>query len=159
ACHHGEVTRGTFCLAGGGPHLERPVRPGEELVLALRRCGHDFKLCDGKGALTEGGADAVRSRIAAANDDDMLAACEDRIDLPDRLLGDAAVLLWQKLHREVNARKVAAFNRQIARCFGAASEDHRIELGDDLGSRPVNTDMHAVMEGHAFRFHLPETAV
>src|SRR5690606_40930600 len=43
ACHHGEVTRGTFCLAGGGPHLERPVRPGEELVLALRRCGHDFK--------------------------------------------------------------------------------------------------------------------
>src|SRR5690606_18343731 len=75
ARHHCEVTRGTFRLAGGCPHLERPVRPGEKLVLTLWRGGHDFKLCDGKGTLTERGADAVRSRVAAANDDDMLAAC------------------------------------------------------------------------------------
>ena len=54
-------------------------------------------------------ADAVRSGVAAADDDHVLALggeCDFRID---GVAGDALVLLRQKLHRVVDAGEVAAF--------------------------------------------------
>ena len=66
-----------FGLARRGPHLQRPVRPGQALVLVLGRRRHDFELRHGFRALPERGADAVRAGVAAADHDDMLAAGED----------------------------------------------------------------------------------
>ena len=66
-------------------------------------------------ALPERGADAVRAGVAAADHDDMLAAGENVRDAAERLAGDAAVLLRQEIHREVNAVEVAAGDRQVAR--------------------------------------------
>jgi hypothetical protein len=40
----------------------------------------------------------------------------------------AAVLLRQKLHGEVNALQLAAGNAQVARMFGAAGQQHGVEL-------------------------------
>ncbi len=48
--------------------------------------------------------------------------------IAERLAGDAAVLLRQEIHREVNAGEIAAGNRQIARGFGAAGQRHRVIL-------------------------------
>ena len=44
----------------------------------------------------------------------------------ERLLGDAAVLLRQEIHREVNAGEIAAGDRQIARGFRAAGQRQRV---------------------------------
>ena len=44
----------------------------------------------------------------------------------ERLGGDAAVLLRQEIHREVDAVEVAAGDRQIAAAFGAAGQRDRV---------------------------------
>jgi hypothetical protein len=60
-------------------------------------------------ALAEGGADTVGAGIAAADDDDMLAAGDDRMRRPrhrlDRLAADAPVLLHQIGHRVMHAAR------------------------------------------------------
>ena len=45
---------------------------------------------------------------------------------PHRFAADAAVLLRQEIHREMDAVELAARNRQVARLFGAAGERHRV---------------------------------
>ena len=118
---------------------------------------------DGFRALPERRADAVRSGVAAADHDDMPAVGEDVLDAVDRLRGDTAVLLRQKIHREVNAVEVAAGNRQIAAGFRAAGQRHRVVLLEQglriqrAGSTAA--DMDAVMEDDAFGFHLRHAAV
>ena len=49
----------------------------------------------------------------------------------DRLARDHAVLLREKIHREVHAVEIAAGNRQIARLLGTAGEHDGIEVGGD----------------------------
>ena len=66
-----------FGLARRGAHLQRPVRPGQALVLVLGRRRHDFELRHRQRALPERGADAVRSGVAAADHHHMLAAGEN----------------------------------------------------------------------------------
>src|SRR5215467_5436748 len=56
---HAEITRSAFGLARRGSKLERPVRPGQSLVLLLGGLRHDFKLGHRDGALAERCADAV----------------------------------------------------------------------------------------------------
>ena len=55
---------------------------------------------------------------------------EDRLDVVQRLVGDAAVLLRQELHGEVDAVELAAGDRQVARLLGAAGQRHGVVLGD-----------------------------
>ena len=86
-------------------------------VMPLFSCSgggrHDFELCDGLCALPERGADAVRSGVAAADHDDMLALGENFRGIAERLGGNAAVLLRQEIHREqMDAVEVAAGNRR-----------------------------------------------
>ena len=45
----------------------------------------------------------------------MLAAGKDVRRVAERLVGDAAVLLRQEIHREMDAVEIAAGDRQIAR--------------------------------------------
>src|SRR5690606_23269062 len=79
---HLELPLRALGLAGRGPHLGRPIGPDGELVLLLRRLWADVELGDAHGALAEGGADAVRRRVAAADHHDMHAAGEDRLLRP-----------------------------------------------------------------------------
>ena len=53
-------------------------------------------------------------------------------DAVERLAGDAAVLLRQEIHREVNAVEFAAGDRQVARGFGAAGQRHRVILPEQF---------------------------
>ena len=103
AGRHAEIARGALGLARGGAELERPVRPGQRLVLLLRRLRQDLELGHRDRALAERGADAVGAGIAAADHHHLLAVGEDRLDVAQRLAGHAAVLLRQEIHGKVHA--------------------------------------------------------
>ncbi len=62
----------------------------------------------------------------------MLAAGENIRHAAQRFVADAAVLLRQEIHREVNAGEIAAGNRQIARGFRAAGQRQRVILVEHL---------------------------
>ena len=78
---HGEVALGAFLVARRGAQLQRPVRPGQHLVLVLGRLRHDLEIGDRQRALADRGADAVGAGVAAADHDDLLAGGEDRLDV------------------------------------------------------------------------------
>ena len=81
------------------------------------------------------------------------------LTLPSGSSRDAAVLLRQELHREVDAVELAAGDRQVARSLGAARQHHRVVLRDDVVDRHLVADMDVVVEGHALGFHLGDTPV
>ena len=78
---------------------------------------------------------------------------------PARLAGDAAVLLRQVVHREMDAVELAARDRQVARGFRAAGQHHRVEALGDALDRHADADMRAVMEHDALGFHLRHALV
>ena len=124
-----EVALAALFLRRGGAHLQRPVGPGHGLVLARRRLRHDFKLGYGHRALTVRRADAVRSGIAAANDDNVLAlgrqgACGRGNGLV--IAGHAAVLLAEEVHGEMHAFEFAAWNLKVAGPLGTAGQNQQI---------------------------------
>ncbi len=123
--------------------------------------GHDLELRDGLRALPERGADAVRAGVAAADHDDMPAAGENVGGAVQRLRGDAAVLLRQEIHREVNAGEVAAGDREIAAGLGAAGQRDRVIFLDQLLriDAAIGADESAVMERDALGLHLGDAAV
>ena len=104
-----------------------------------------------------GRADAVRSGVAAADDDDMLAGGHDLVR--HGIAGDDLVLLRQELHREVHAGEVAARHVEVARRFGAAGQHDRVELVQQLLRRDVAADMRIRPELDAFERHLRHAPV
>ena len=100
-----------------------------------RRLRQNFDLRHGKRALAMRSADAVRSGIAAADDDDMLAT---RIDHAfGRRAGfivarDAPILLAEIVHREMNTAKRTSRQINVARKLGPAGEDHHFIIVDML---------------------------
>src|SRR4026207_309309 len=100
------------------------------------------------------GSPSPRARPAPANHPRLLAFGEDRLDIALRLSGDAAVLLRQEIHGEVNAVKLAARDGEVARVFGAAGEQKSIIIAFQLLHAHVAPDMHVAMEDDAFGFHL-----
>ncbi len=103
--------------------------------------------------------DAVGARVAAANDDDMLARGEDRLIGRQRLPGDAPVLLRQKIHGEMNAAQFASRNGKIAGLLGAAGQNDGVVPCDEVLRLRIDPDMHIVMKDDAFGFHLRDAAV
>ena len=99
-------------------------------------------------------ADAVRAGIAAANDDDVLAAGEDRLPLRLRFPAHAPVLLRQEIHGEMDALELAPGDRQIARLFRATGKHQRIVVLEQPLGGHVHADMGAAMERDPFRLHL-----
>ncbi|MNS75346.1 hypothetical protein D3C72_1088600 [compost metagenome] len=113
------------------------------------------------------GAHAVRTRIAAADHDHVLA-------LGQRLVRQAVtrhglVLLAQEVHGEIHARQFTARNRQVARRFRTARHDDRVEFRLQRIRRAHRqavghgvfriADVGGRRELHAFRFHLRDAAV
>ena len=124
-----------------------------------RRLRHDFEIGDRQRALAERGADAVGAGVAAADDDDVLAVGEDRLAAIGGFAADAAVLLRQVIHGEVDALELAAGHRQVAALFGAAGEHHGVVFADELLGIDIDADMRAIMEDHALALHLRDAAV
>ena len=101
---HREVALGAFLVARRGAQLERPFRPGQQLVLVHRRLRHDLEIGHRERALADGGADAVGAGVAAADHHDVLAVGENGLALPSvGFAAHAPVLLRQEIHGEMDA--------------------------------------------------------
>src|SRR5262249_46623777 len=105
-------------------------------------------------ALAKGRANAVRSGIAAADHDDLFAGRQDRVARERGFTADAPILLRQIVHRKMNTFELVTRHRQVARFFGAAREYHRIMLRDQFVRVDSDADICAIVEHHAFSFHL-----
>jgi hypothetical protein len=71
---------------------------------------------------------AIRTGVAAADDDHALAGRKNLDCRVDRVSETAFVLLGEKLHRVVNPLELACRNCQITRLLGTAGENNRIEI-------------------------------
>src|SRR5665213_752122 len=117
---HRPVALTSFFLRRRRAQLDRPVGPRQRLVFVLGRLRQQLELHDRQRALAVGRADAVGPGVATADDDHMLA-CRGRLRL-HAIAGDDTVLLRQEIHREMNARELAALHAQVARLLGAAGQ-------------------------------------
>ncbi len=125
----------------------------------LGRLGHDFQLGDGSSALAVGRADTVRTRIAAADHDHMLAGGQDFRPVADRLVVQAAVLLGEELHGEMHAIELPPRHGHVTGVLGAARQDHRVEFFLDLLNGDGDADMAVGAKFHALGPHLRHAPV
>ena len=72
-------------------------------------------------------ADAIRSGVAAADDDDILSGRVNKISVLVRIQ-NALGVRGQKIHREMNAFEFASGNRQITRLRRAGRENHGVKF-------------------------------
>ena len=115
------VTRGGLERAWPvGPRALRVVGP----FYGLR---HNLYLGDAAATLAVGGADAVGARVAATNDEDVLAVGGDALILCKLHACQHTVLLRQQLEGQVNAFELAARNIQIAGCGRAGGKDDGVK--------------------------------
>ena len=142
-----------------GAELHGPQGPGGLRRALLRRHGQEFKLVDGDRLLAMHGAEAVGAGVAAADDDHALAGGENVFARRQDIAFAAAVLLRQKFHGEVNALQFASGDAQVARAFGAAAEQERVEVAAQVVDRDVLTDVGAGHELDAFGGELLDAAV
>ncbi|EKE17160.1 MAG: hypothetical protein ACD_10C00593G0001 [uncultured bacterium] len=126
---HRKISRTAFVMRRRCPQFVRPVRPGQRLVLLLRRHRHQFKLRDRGGAMAIRGADTIGAGIAAADDDNVLALGVDRIGLAGVHF---LILRNEEFKRCIDTFQLATRHRQITRHFGAGGENHRVECCGQL---------------------------
>ena len=80
-------------------------------------------------------AQAIRARIAAADDDHRLAGRQDRFRFVLGIALVAMVLLRQEFHREMDALQLAPGDRKIARLLRAHRQDHGLILALEIVQR------------------------
>ena len=105
----------------------RPFGPGIVLGAIQRRLRQNFNLHQALAALAQRRAHAVRAGVAAADDDDVPAFGGDVIPVLVPIQQGAGVGR-QKIHREMNALEVPAFDGQIARLGRAGRKNHRVKF-------------------------------
>ena len=103
-----------------------PLGPGIGGQPGNRGLAHHFQLGDGSAALADGGANAVVSRISAADNDHIFPLGGDGkiLRFPDDLFGGRG----EEIHGIVDACRVISGYIQAAGCFGAAAQHHRVEF-------------------------------
>ena len=139
-------------VRAGGAVDQRPGRPRGRGRPRLRRLRHDLELGDAGRALAVGGAEAVRARVAAADDDDVFALGRDRRALQVAFLH--AVGRYEVVHGEVDAGQVATLDRQVAAERGTAGQEHRVVRRAELLDGDVDADVDPGREGRALGPHL-----
>ena len=115
-------------------------------------------LDDRGAALAQHVAEAVRARVAAAQDRDAQAL---RAQLGRRhgQAGDAPVLLHEVLHGEVHAGQLGARQRERPVALGAGGEHERVVAGAQLLERDVAADGDAEGELDALGDELLDAAI
>src|SRR5215207_9885775 len=153
-----EAALATLLVGRVGVQDEGPVRPGE-VVGGLGRAGAVGQYLYRGAALAVGVAEAIRARVAAAQDYDVLAGGGDR----DLRIGREAcrppVLLHQVVHSEVDAAELAARHVEVTSLQGADGEDDGVELALEVLRGRVLADVGAGAELDPFLLHNGDAAV
>ena len=149
----------------------RPLRP--LVPLRPRRGGlrHELEVGHRRAPVPQRRADAVRARVAAADDDDVLVLRVDVLAVGQVAVEQALGVGVEELHGEVHAAQLAVLHGQIAGLRRAAREDDgvrlranlrdgRVALGadvrvrderDPLGGQKVDAALHDL---HLIRLHV-----
>src|SRR5688572_30100874 len=107
----------------------RPLGPRIVGCPLRRRHRHQFELRHGTRTLPVSRAGTVRTRIATADEDDVLAARRDELLIGDRVAFASPVLEREVLHRKVNPVEFAPRHWQVSRLTGSGGEQHGVEVG------------------------------
>src|SRR5215475_11783477 len=91
----GPVAMPALFVRAFGTQLQRPKRPGRAGMPLVGRRGHDFELQNGFRLLPVAGPQAVRPRVAAADNHNTLAGGKDLVG--NGVSGVALVLLRQEV--------------------------------------------------------------
>ena len=139
-------------LKQGGLH-----RPGMSVGALVRRLHADREVRDAQRTLPVRRANAVGTRVTAAQHDDVLALGRDLLSHSVPRLH--AVGLRQKLHGVMDAERVASGNGEIAR-LGCPGRDHdRVVASTKLVPRDVDANLDARAETRSFGLHLREAGI
>src|SRR6185437_3036424 len=109
-CCQAPIPLAAFFMCPFGTQLHRPQRPWRKWRPRGGRYRHDFKLLDRQRLLAMTCSQAVCPSISASNDDDALAARQDRTYFRNRVAFTTMILLRQEFHREVNAVQLTSRN-------------------------------------------------
>src|SRR5262249_40063116 len=93
-----------------GAQDHRPVGPHQRRS-RVRWLRQRLELRDRARALAVGGAEAIGAGVPAAEDDDALARGAELVR--HGVTGDDLVLLWEEVHREMDAAQLAARDGEI----------------------------------------------
>ena len=126
---------------------------GLSLARSIGRAREDFHLHQALAAVAHGRADAVGAGVAAADDHDILAFGGDEVAVLVAVQ-EAAGVVGQEIHGEMDALEVAALDGQVARLGRAGAEHDRVELLEQLLRRIVGADLGVGHELDALGFHL-----
>ena len=99
---------------------------------------------DAPRALAMRGAEAIRAGVAAANDDDMLVFCRNRLRIVEAghiVAFAAAVRLGEIFHGEVDTVQLSSRDVEIARRGGAPGEHDGVVFAEQLVNRQVDADV------------------
>ena len=110
-------------------------------------------------ALADAGAGAVGAGIAATDYHDPLAPGIDEGLLIDGVAGEPAILLGEKVHREMDAAQRTARDVELARGLRAARQTDRVEVASQRVDGNVLADIDASSKDDAFGRELREAAV
>src|SRR5262245_11256917 len=103
------------------------------------------------------GAEAVSAGVAAADDHDAFACRRDLVG--DCVAFAALVGLREELHREMDSGQLASGDVQVARLFGAAGKEYRVEFPAQVFDRDIRADMRVGLELHPLGAHLLQAPV
>ncbi len=73
-------------------------------------------------------SDAVTARIATSDHHDFLPSCKDGFVIGNRVARNAAVLLFEEIHGEMDAFELTARHIEVSRHPRTHTQAHRIEV-------------------------------
>src|SRR5262249_25163790 len=139
--------------------LHRPKWPGSLRCALWGRHRQQFELMYGAGFVSMGGAQAVSTGVASANDDHSLAGRQNGFGFRNPIAFATLVLLRQKLHREVDAFQLPARHWQVARMLGAAAQQDGVKITAQIFDRNIVPDVRAGLKLNTFPRHLLDPPV
>jgi hypothetical protein len=109
--------------------------------------------------LPQARAQAVRSGIAAADNDNVFSGRKDFLHRVDFISCNAAVLLRQEFQRIMHTLQFPAGNGKIPRRFGPAAKQHGVVRAAQFIRGNIHAHMRARGKNDSFRLHLFDAAV
>src|SRR5579863_6725510 len=102
------VADAAFFVSAFGSQLQRPERPRSLRRALAGRLRHDLELMHRERLLAMARSQAVGAGVAAADDDDALAGCQDFEGGIDLVAEASLILLRQEVHGEVDSIEIAS---------------------------------------------------
>mmetsp|Transcript_10091 Transcript_10091/g.29727 ORF Transcript_10091/g.29727 Transcript_10091/m.29727 type:complete len:359 (+) Transcript_10091:697-1773(+) len=135
----------------------RPSGPGVLRRAAVRRPREELEVDEALAVHAQGGADAVRARVAAADDHDVLPlgvhllARPVALELALPVCEECVLVLAKELHGEMDSGELSARDLEVVGHGGAHGEEHGVVFLAQVLGLDVHAHLHPALEGDALR--------